>query len=317
VTLTVLTYGDAAEHWESILVERCPEVEVILLKEWRIPTQTLDKVKVLIGWKFPNDLLLNLPNLQWIQLISVGAENLVKHPSISSEVAITNTKGLYGDSVSEYVLWALLTLFRKYHLVLRNQLKHRWKQVSGLGLKGKVLGILGLGTVGNEIAIRVKPFGMKVIGFVRQVPDTQLSDSVDEIYSYKDLTRVSKELDALILCAPLTHDTKGLVNERVISEMKTGAFLVNCSRSTILNEDVVIQALNRGKLGGAVFDVFEKEPLSRWSRLWGVENLVITPHLAALSVDYQERVSDLICQNVSRFCSQQPLLNMVDREKGY
>jgi len=317
VPLTVLSYGDGAEYWKSLIVERCSNVEVIELAEWRKLPPNLDRVKALIGWRFPNDLLVNLPSIRWIQLISVATHSWVKHPSISSHVVITNTKGIYADSVAEHVLWALLTISRKYHIVLKNQLKHRWRHVSGPGLKGKVLGIFGLGTIGKEVAIRAKAFGMKVIGIVRQVPVTQVPNSVDELYSYKDLTKVSKELDALVLCLPITEETRGLINERVLSGMRTGVFLVDVSRAGIMKDTLVVQALKVGKLAGAALDVFEKEPISRWSRLWSVENLVITPHLAALSIDYRERVGDLICQNVLRFCSQQPLLNVVDREKGY
>ena len=232
-------------------------------------------------------------------------------------MVITNTKGIYSDSVAEYAVWALLTLFRRYHLVLRNQFKHRWRQISGPGLKGKVIGVLGLGNVGNEIAIRIKAFGTKVIAFARQVPVQNTSLSVDEIYSFKDLRTKLKEFDALVLCVPLTRETRGLINVDVIKGMKAGAFLVDCSRAGVRDDGSLVQALKQGKLAGAALDVFEQEPLSRWSRLWNIDNLLVTPHLAALTADYQERVGALICQNVIRFNSNQPLLNIVDREKGY
>ena len=219
--------------------------------------------------------------------------------------------------MAEYVLWALLTLSRKYHIVLKNQLKHRWKHVSGPGLRGKVLGILGLGYIGKEIAVRAKGFGMKVIGIVRQVPGTQVPNSVDEMYSFKDLIMVVKELDAIVLSVPLTDETKELINEEAFQAMKPGVILINLCRAQVAREGLVIQSLKEGKLGGAALDVFEKEPLSRWSRLWDVKDLIVTPHLCALTTDYSERVGDLICQNIERFRTQRPLLNVVDREKGY
>ena len=262
-------------------------------------------------------MLKQLNNLRWIQLISVGAEEWVKNPLVRSDVVITNVKGLIEDSVADYVLWALLTLFRKFHIVMQNQIKRRWKQVSGPGLKGKVIGIVGMGHVGKEVAVRAKAFGMRIIGITRNAHAKQGLDSVDEWYPVNVLEKVVGRVDALVLCIPLTDETKGLINERVMSHMKTGALLVDVSRAGVVRDTLVVQALKQGKLAGAALDVFEKEPISRWSRLWWVENLVITPHLAALSIDYRERVGDLICQNVLRFYSQQPLLNVVDRDKGY
>ena len=315
--VSVLRYGEGPAIWTTDVADRLKEVKVIEMAERGVLPANLENVEVLIGWRFPNNLLLNLPNLRWIQLISVGAEGLAKHPSIHSGVVITNAKGIFSDAVAEYVIWALLTVSRKYHIVMRNQMKRRWKHVSGSGLKGKVLGILGLGSAGKEIAVRAKGFGMKVIALVREIPVTREADSVDEIYSYKELAKVSPNLDALVLCVPLTDETKEIFSEQVISEIKPGGILIDVSRGGVRNNMAVVEALKKGKLRGAAFDVFEKEPISRWSSLWSLENLVVTPHLAALSSDYFERVSDLIFQNLVRYCAGQPLLNVVDRGKGY
>ena len=259
----------------------------------------------------------NLPNLKWIQLISVGAEEWVQHPLIRPEVIITNTKGLYADSVAEYVIWAILTLRRKFHMVMENQRRRRWKHVYGSGLKGKALGILGMGNIGQAIAMRAKGFGMQIVGITREPHSEYDRTSVDESCSAQDLYDVIGRVDVLVLCLPLTEETQGIINERLLSHMKADAIIINAARAGLLNETLLIQALKQGNIAGAALDVFETEPISRWSRLWGVENLLVSPHLAALTQDYGERVSDLICANIHLFQSQQPLLNIVDRTKGY
>ena len=315
--LTLLAYGDSAERWKSILEGQFSDLEVIALSEWGAELEAFNRVSGLIGWKFPSRLLKSLPNLQWIQLISVGAEEWVQHPLIGPEVIITNTKGLYADSVAEYVLWAILTLRRKFHVVMKNQTRRRWKHVYGSGLKGKVLGILGMGNIGQAIAMRAKSFGMQIIGITRE-PHSEFDRTlVDESRSAKELHDVIGRVDVLVLCLPLTEETQGLINERLLSHMKADAIIINAARAGLLNETLLAQALKQGNIAGAALDVFETEPMSRWSRLWGVENLLVSPHLAALTQDYGERVSDLICANIHLFQSQQPLLNIVDRTKGY
>ena len=314
---TLLAYGDSAERWKSNLEGRFSDLEVIALPEWEKELEAFHRVSGLIGWKFPSSLLKSLSNLKWIQLISVGAEEWVQHPLIRPEVIITNTKGIYADSVAEYVLWALLTLYRKFHTVMKNQRRRRWKHISGPGLKGKVLGVLGMGNIGQAIATRARSFGMQIIGITRESKSKFDLPMVDEWCSVQDLYDVIGKVDVLVLCLPLTEETKDIINERLLSHMKTEGVIINAARAGLLNEALLIQALKQGRLAGAALDVFEREPISRWSRLWGVENLLVTPHLAALTQDYGERVSDLICENIHRFQSQQPLLNIVDRTKGY
>ena len=315
--LTLLAFGDSADRWKSEILERCSDVEVISMAKWGNDVSNIDRVNGLIGWRFPDILLKSLPNLKWVQLISVGADALVKNPWIGSEVVITNTRGLYADSIADYALWALLTLFRNFHVVLRNQTKHRWKHVLGPGLRNKVVGILGLGQIGQAIALRAKGFGLKVVGIAREISSTQSNVAIDDLYSVKDLTKAISQVDALILCVPLTPDTRDIINEETFEHMKSGIMVINLSRAEIMKESLLIQALKKGKVGGAALDVFEKEPLTRWNRLWSVENLIATPHICGLTNDYFERVENLIAENVHRFSSQQPLLNIVDRNKGY
>ena len=315
--LTLFTYGDASERWKSNIIEQCSNVEVLDCSEWSKNPSSLDRVKGLIGWNFPNNLLKSLPNLRWIQLISVGADRWVKNPLIPPEVVITNTKGLYADSLADYVIWALLTLLRKFHVVLQNQARRRWKHVLGPGLRNKTVCILGMGHIGQAIAVRAKGLGLKVIGIVREISSDTSFAAVDELYAVKDLKKVLTLVDALILCIPLTDLTRELIDEEAFERMKSGIIIINLCRAEIMKERLLIRALKNGKVAGAALDVFEQEPLSRWSRLWSVPNLIVTPHISGLTTDYFDRVTSLITTNIHRLSSQQPLMNVVDRSKGY
>ncbi len=141
--------------------------------------------------------------------------------------------------------------------------------------------------------------------------------NVDEVMPIGELDARISEFDALVLCVPRTASTKGILNREIVAKMKSGSVIINVSPAGIVDESVVSDALASGKLAGAAIDVFENEPLGRWSRLWHTNNLLVTPHMAALSSDYRSRVADLICENVVRFTKERPLLNVVDRSKGY
>jgi len=270
-----------------------------------------------VGWQFPDALFRQLPKLEWIQCLSVGVDKLVRHPDIPSSVRITNTGGLYGDAISEYVLWAILTLSRRFHTVLQNQAKRRWEQVGGSVLKGSTVGIIGIGDVGKQVARLSKAMQMQTVGFVRDEKAGMAYANVDHVASIDCLGEHIGEIDALVLCLPLTSTSVGLINRDIIRKMRNSAVLVNIARAELIDEDALVEALTDGHLGGAALDVFDREPIRKWNRLWKTRNLLVTPHTSALTSDYRTRVSDLIRRNVVRFAEERPLLNEIDRSRGY
>jgi len=271
----------------------------------------------MVGWRFPQELFAKLPNLRWIQFISVSIDEFALGRQISPDVIVTNTKGLYGDSVADYVFWALLTLTRKFHVVTRNQSKRRWQQISGPTLRGKIIGIFGVGSIGRAVAQRARAFEMKTVGIVSDNSESRQLACVDETLPQRDLREAIGELDALVICVPLTRATKGVVNADLIAKMKPSAYLINTVRGGVADESAIATALENGKLAGAAIDSFDKEPLRRWNPLWKTSNLLITPHISAITDDYKRRVGDLVCENIRRFSAGEELLNIVDLDKGY
>jgi len=313
----LLIHGSSADHWHSIVRERCSDVKIVSSQQFHSGEAPPEQITGLIGWHFPSDLFAQLPKLRWIQFISVGVDEWAGSPDFSNKIVVTNTKGLYADSVADYIMWALLTMTRNFNIVLRNQSKRRWQQISGPSLRGKSIGILGMGNIGRAVAHRAAAFEMKTVGVVSDQATPEQSRVVDNTVPFRDLHKIIGDLDVVAVCMPLTNATRNVLDSKMIGRMKSTAYLINTSRAGIADTQAIAEALNNKRLGGAALDVFEKEPLRRWSNLWKTDNLIVTPHICGITDDYRERVGDLICQNVNRFSSGEPLLNTVDPDKGY
>ena len=313
----VLTFGGGARHWQSVIESTEADCLVRCAPNRKDLPSGISETSMLVGWRFPDQLFDQLPNVRFIQCLSVGVERLVENPHIGPEVKIANTGGLYGDAVAEYAQWALLTLFRRFHVVLENQRRRRWRQIFGHGVAGKTVGIVGVGDIGRRIASHAKAMKMKTVGYVHADHDGGLLDDIDDVRAMQDFPANVGDLDALVLSVPLTEETQNLIDSECIDNLKSSAVLVNLSRQPLIEGSVVIDALRDGRLAGAAMDVFDKEPLRPWSPMWRVPNLIVTPHLAALRSDYKTRVADLLSRNVVRFAAGEPIINEVQRKRGY
>ena len=257
--MSLVTFGGGAGNWGPLVDDSSEQIRIIDLSHQNGMASKLESVECLAGWKFPGWLLESLPNLKWIQAVSVGVDDFVNNPAISPSVTITNTRGIYADSIAEYVIWSLLTLSRGYHNTLANQAKRRWAQLSADGLMNKTLGIVGMGSVGQAVATRARAFGMRTVGVVRDPNRATGYPEVDDVASVEEIESHIPEFDALVLSLPLTASTRGLINDGVIAKMKHNLILVNISREEITDYKSIGKALMLGNFGGAALDVFEKD----------------------------------------------------------
>lgn len=316
-SLKLLLLGDAARQFEQPILDRFPAVESVVVSPRDLGAAEFAGVQCAIGWRFPEGAFAKMPDLEWIQSIAVGVEDWVDDSSISPRVVITNTKGLYSLEVAEYVLWAMITLFRRFHLAQRNQQKRRWSQQFGCSLSGKTVGIVGMGQLGQATARNARALGMRVVGVCRNVDEANAREVADELVASSQMHGALAEFDALVVCLPLTSETRGMFGHNELAALKRGAIVINVARHFIVDYDSLLQLIRSGHLAGAALDVFGKEPLPKRSRLWKEENVLVTPHVAALTKAYSAKVGDLICTNIDRYLSGQPLLGTVDRGKGY
>jgi D-2-hydroxyacid dehydrogenase (NADP+) len=260
--------------------------------------------------------------LKWLHLSSAGATHVLFPEMVESEVIVTNSRGLYGIPIAEHVLGMMIMLARKLHEAYRLQLEGKWprKEMFALyptfsELYRQTVGIIGLGDIGLAVAERAKALGMRVIATKRRVET--LPPCVDALFGPEGLPRLLQESDFVVIAAPLTPATKGLIGERELRLMKPSAYIFNVGRGAIIQEAVLIRALQEGWIAGAGLDVTEVEPPPADSALLRLPNVLLTPHYSGLRSHYWEHALAIFKPNLQRFLRGEPLANVVDKRSGY
>lgn len=269
------------------------------------------------------DLFPSLARLRWVQSPAVGVGSLLFPDMLASPVILTSARGIRARAIAEHVIGATIALARQFPAVLRFQAAHHWGQDSLEGrstsiitIGGRRMGVVGLGSIGLEVARLAAPLGLGVSG-IRRKADGPLPDGVGEILPPERLHDLLARSDVVVLAAPLTAATRGLIGAREVAAMKRGAFLINIGRGKLVVDDAVIDGLKSGQLGGAALDVFTHEPLDPASPYWDLPNVIVTPHTSGAMQDYWTPLVALFSANLHRFERGEPLLNVVDKATGY
>lgn len=309
-------------HFIDELSAEFPDVVFTAGRDTDHFAQMLPKADVVLGWGVTRDNFARAERLRWIQITAAGVGPLLFPEMIESAVTITNARGLHATSMAEHAIGVILAFARKLHLARDAQRERRWTQDSlwvdpppYVDLAGTTLGLVGLGTVGSAIAPRARSLGMRVIA-VRRRPAKGPAPA-DEQWGAERLDDLVACADWLVLAAPLTRETGGMMDARRLALMKRGAVLINLGRGRLVDEKALIAALEAGRIGGAGLDVFEKEPLDPESPLWGMSNVIVTPHVSGLGPRYWERALDIFRRNLTAFRDGRPLMNVVDKRAGY
>lgn len=238
-------------------------------------------------------------NLKFVQLTSAGLDRVPVEKMNEKGIVLHNARGVYSTPMAEWALTGVLTLYKHINNFYDNQKKHKWvKDRNVKELSGSTICIVGCGSVGTECAKLFKPFGNETIAVDIVKPK---SDLFDNYYTINNVTEAVKNADVVILTLPLTDETRNMFNKELLSHFKNDAILVNISRGAVVNEDDLINALKNGKIGGAVLDVFNTEPLDENSELWEMENVIITPHNSFVSQKNNERLFNLVYNNLNTY----------------
>jgi glyoxylate/hydroxypyruvate reductase len=304
-------YRSDAKIYEEILQRKLPRLQIHSAGRPDEAFPYIEEAEILLSSKvIPDDLLKKTKRLVWFASTSAGNESLVKNPFLPTSVTLTKTT-IYGEMMAEFVFAYLLYFIRGGSKHLGDQKKKTWDPVRPERLRGKVLAILGLGSIGKEIAKRGKQFGMKVIG-VKRTPEPL--EDVDEIFGPRDLEKMLPGADYLVLVIPFTPETDHLLGEKELALLKEGAVLFNIGRGRTIDEKALIRVLKAKKIR-AVLDVFETEPLPPENELWSLDNVIITPHVSG--IDLPEEICEGFVANYERWVKGEPLIGLVDRQKGY
>ncbi|KAB2952381.1 D-2-hydroxyacid dehydrogenase [Heliorestis acidaminivorans] len=291
---------------------------------WRICRTTgealeyLPRADVLVtyGEGLTPQLLKRAEKLRWIHSMSAGLENIPFQALIEREIQLTNVRGIHRIQVAEHTLGVMLSFVRQLPFFTRMQELSRWEyHVKFDELFEQTVTIVGLGALGQEIAARCRAFGMRVTGVNTDGRDVE---GVHKVYPTDQLRRALSEADFVVVTVPLVEKTENLIGEAELDAMKKSAIFINVARGKVVDQKVLIQFLEEGRIAGAALDVFEKEPLSENNPLWKMHNVLITPHVAGRSPRYMERAMEVFETNLKAFIEEKPLpLNVIDLERGY
>ena len=325
---TLIVHYHSFELWHAPswirerLQQAFPQHQFLQLQNYDGVPQEIGDTDVFIGWSLRPEQFVAARKLRWIHSPAAAVHQLMFPELIRSSVLVTNSTGIHGPVVAEHAIAVLLALAKRLPQAIQYQAKREWSQDQlwherprPREVADSAVVVVGMGGIGREFTARAKALGMKVLA-VRESP-AKGTDGADAVYGPAQLDQVLPLADYVLLCTPVTPATTGIMNAERLRKMKPDAYLINVARGPLVDEPALLQALQERRIAGAALDVFNEEPLPADSPFWSLDNLLITPHTAAVTERLWERHFKLIVENLNRFLSGQPLLNQVDKRRGY
>ncbi|HJZ64743.1 MAG TPA: D-2-hydroxyacid dehydrogenase [Candidatus Acidoferrum sp.] len=301
---------------------RWPEMRVVHLPNYDVLPPELPDTDIFVGYSLRADQLIHAKKLKWIHSTAAGVAQLTYPELRESGILVTNPRGVFSVPMAEHTMGLLVAMARNFPDTVRFQDKSTWgqqqlwdKPQQLTELNGKVLLIVGYGSIGEELAKRAQVFGMRVWGVTRSGAGD--NSFLEKILPARDLDEALAEADYVVIAAPETAETKHLISAKKIARMKRDARLINVGRGSLLDESALIAALESGHLAGAALDVASQEPLPENSPLWQAPNLFITPHTSAVSDRLWQRETALLVELLELWFSGREMKNVVDLARGY
>jgi phosphoglycerate dehydrogenase-like enzyme len=295
----------------------------------------VDDVEVLLrGWLVAeafDRLLSRAPHLTWVHSATSGVERALTPAALARDVLVTNARGVFSRPIAEHVLLMILAVSRHLPELIELQRERTWQPLEGRELRELTIGIVGYGSLGRAVASLASAFGARVIAMRRRPSAAEdaraagdddgetfpFEPRLDRVVGPEGLHDLLAESDIVVLAAPLTAETEGMIDEAAVAAMKRDAWLINVARGRLIDDTALIRALRDHRIGGAALDAFRDEPLPPASPYWDMPNVILTPHTAWSSARVLDRSIDLFCDNLTRFSRGEPLRNVVDPTAGY
>lgn len=277
---------------------------------------------VIFAWSLSGKLLRDVfhraHRVRWVHTRAAGIDNLLFPELVAHPAVLTNGSGVFSQALGEFVLAAILYFAKDFRRMIRNQQEGRWEPFDVTEITGQTAGIIGYGDIGRAVATRLRSMGMRVLGLTRRGPLMYNMDPlVSQIFGPADRAAMISQCDYVIVAAPLTPETRGLVGEAEFAAMKPGAVVMNVGRGPVIDEPALIRALSEKRIKGAALDVFDREPLPSGHPFYQMENVLLSPHCADHTADWLDAAMRFFLDNFERYRKREPLLNVVDKQQGY
>ena len=299
---------------ESVSILFPPEVLTAELADLPVPTTVvdgsngdLDGCQAAVTFSYHEA----FDDLAWIHSIQSGVDQFPHDRMRAADVALTNSTGIHGDAIGETVAGYVLAFARRLHEHVRDQQDATWSPPAWDGawtVRGERACVVGLGTLGRGVVDRLTGLGVNLTG-VRRTPTPE--PGVETVYTPSKLRQAVSDARFVVATVPLTDDTRGLIDADVLSEMRDDAYLINVARGAVVDQSALVDAIADGEIAGAALDVFETEPLPESSPLWGMDEVIVSPHCAGFTHRYHEHVGSIVAENADRFRADDDLVNRV------
>ena len=319
---TVLVLAKPAEE-KLALLERLPAgTRVIVGLTPDVFSHAAADAAVIFCWAFSRDLLRQIlamaPRVRWVHTRAAGIDNLLFPELVHSAAVLTNGSGVFSPSLGEWVLGAILYFAKDFRRLIESQKGGRWDPFTVTEIAGQTLGIVGYGDIGRAIAARAHALGMRILGMTRRGALAEAKDPlVSEMFGPADRLAMIEQCDYLAVASPLTAETRGLIGPAEFAAMKPNAVVINVGRGPVIDEGALVSALTERRIKGAALDVYDCEPLPQGHPLYYLDNALLSPHCADHTADWLEAAMRFFLEQFERFHRGEPLLNVVDKERGY
>jgi phosphoglycerate dehydrogenase-like enzyme len=322
MSLTLLVLADPSASWLKLLGSlESDGVKVLVSNDPAKVRELAPQADVIVnGASNPPLLGVAVPpatRAKWIHSFWTGVDNVLCPEILASPLPLTNGRGVFRRPLAEWTIGAMLHFAYNMRRMIRQQQAGVWKVFTTEEIQGKTLGIVGYGGIGRTTAELARPFGMKIVALRRRPELFRQDPLVDEGFAPAQLNELMAASDYVLLAAPLTEETRGMIGAAQIAAMKPTGVLINVGRGAVVDEPALIQALEAGKIRGAALDVFAVEPLPAAHPFYKMENVLLSPHTADHVQDFIHLAVECFLENLRRFRANEPLLNLVDKHAGY
>ncbi|SPE37819.1 D-isomer specific 2-hydroxyacid dehydrogenase, NAD-binding [Candidatus Sulfopaludibacter sp. SbA3] len=319
---TILVLANPTEPQLAMLEELPPETGLAVGNSPEAFARTAADANVLFNWSGSRALLREVfamcPSLEWVHARSAGLDSVLFPELVEHPVPLTNGSGVFSPSLGEFVLGAILYFAKDFRRMVRHQQAGQWEPFDITLISGQTAGIIGYGDIGRACATRMKAMGLRVLAVKRSGPPLYNADPlVEQIYAPDRRIEMIQRCDYIVVAAPLTGQTRGMLGPAEFAAMKPSAVVINVGRGPVIDEAAMVQALSQGLIKGAALDVFDQEPLPAGHPFYGLENVLLSAHCADHTPDWMDLAMRFFLDQFARFRKGEPLLNVVNKQLGY